>query len=308
MTQTSIFIASSLEGLSAARALTAHLSSSADVALWTEGAFNANTRPSESLLDLANRADFAVYVLCPDDFITTRRSKSEVRANIYFELGLLAGRLGQNRLFIVVLDPAKAQLPSDLAGILYFGVNTNASLDLSLAVAPAADAIRREVTRVKSRLPEAYPYYSCFISYSWSDKEFARRLYDDLSEVGISCWLDAKDLQIGGKIADQVERAIQSQDKVLLVLSRASIRSAWVRHEFRHALKLEAERHRTVLFPLSLDNSIFSNSAPTTLVPLRDRVICDFSEWETGSGYKKAFASLVRDLTIRSSVESGGAT
>lgn len=308
MTKPSIFIASSAEGLAAARALQTHLSHDAQVSVWNEGLFSPSRRPSESLLEAAERSDFAVYLLSPDDLSSSRRGKTEVRANIYFELGVLIGRLGHSRVFLVVLDPANTRLPSDLAGAFYFAVNWDSRLDLSLALAPAADAIRRELSRTRPVQAPSFPYFSCFISYSWADKAFVRRLYDDLTELGINCWMDAKDLKIGDKIGDQVERAIQSQDRVLLVLSRASINSPWLRYEYRHALKLEEERHRTVLFPLSLDETILSKNVPPSLARLRERLICDFTGWESGSAYKKAFSSLVRDLTISSSVESGGAT
>ena len=307
MTQPTIFIASSAEGLAAAKALQTQLSSDAKVAIWSEGVFSPGKRPSESLLEIAERADFAVYVLTPDDLSLSRRGKSDVSANVIFELGFLIGLMEHRRVFLVILDPANTRLPSDLAGILYFGVNWDSRLDLAIAVAPAADAIRRELNRVRPRQPEPFRYFSCFISYSWADKVFVRKLYDDLREVGISCWMDAKDIKIGDRITDHVERAIHSQDKVLLVLSHASIKSSWLRHEYRYALQLEKERHRTVLFPLSLDLSL-SEDIPSALAPLRERLICDFSGWESGSEYKQAFSSLVRDLTISSSVETGGTT
>ena len=308
MTKPSIFIASTAEGLTAARALQTHLSHDAMVTIWTEGVFSVAKPASESLLEIAEKADFAVYVLSPADLSSSRLGKTDVRANVYFELGVLIGRMGRSRVFLVVLDPGKTRLPSDLAGTVYFAVNCDSRLDLVIAVEPAAEAIRRELNRIRPRQPEPFPYFSCFISYSWTDKAFVSKLYDDLTEVGISCWMDAKDLQIGDKIADHVERAIQSQDRVLLVLSRASIKSPWLRYEYRHALKLEEERHRTVLFPLSLDESILSKGIPPSLAPLRERLICDFSGWESGSAYKRAFSSLVRDLTISSSVEFGGTT
>ena len=308
MNKPTIFIASSTEGLAAARALQAHLSHDAMVTIWSDSVSSVAKRASESLLEVANRADFAVYVLSPDDFSSSRRGKTDVLANVFFEFGFLIGRMGRSRVFLVVLDPGKTGMPSCFAETVYLTVNRDSQLDLETAVAPAAEAIRSELNRIRPRQPEPFPYFSCFISYSWTDKAFVSKLYDDLTDVGISCWMDAKDLKIGDKIVDHVERAIQSQDRVLLVLSRASIESPWLRYEYRHALKLEEERHRTVLFPLSLDASILSKRIPQTLAPLRERLICDFSGWESASTYKRAFSSLVRDLTISSSVESAEST
>ena len=84
--------------------------------------FSVAKRASEMLLEVAEKADFAVYVLSPDDLSSSRRGKTDVRANIYFELGVLIGRMGHSRVFLVVLDAGKTRLPSDLAGTLYFAV------------------------------------------------------------------------------------------------------------------------------------------------------------------------------------------
>jgi uncharacterized protein YjbI with pentapeptide repeats len=35
---------------------------------------------------------------------------------------------------------------------------------------------------------QAFQYYSCFISYSSKDQDFAERLYDDLQNKGVRCW------------------------------------------------------------------------------------------------------------------------
>ena len=42
-------------------------------------------------------------------------------------------------------------------------------------------------------------YYSCFISYSSKDQDFAQRLYNDLQGNNVRCWFDREDLKIGDK-------------------------------------------------------------------------------------------------------------
>jgi hypothetical protein len=44
----------------------------------------------------------------------------------------------------------------------------------------------------------AIQFYSCFISYSTKDQEFADRLYADLQNKGVRCWFAPDDVQ-GGK-------------------------------------------------------------------------------------------------------------
>jgi hypothetical protein len=61
-------------------------------------------------------------------------------------------------------------------------------------------------------------YYSCFISYSTKDQEFADRLYADLQAKGERYWFAPHDIQGGRKIHEQIDDAIRLHDKLLLIL------------------------------------------------------------------------------------------
>ena len=259
----------------------------------------------ESLTEVADRSDFAVFVFAGDDVTSLRGGVPASRSNAVFELGFLAGRLGTRNTCVVLEDPSKVVLPSDLAGMMSVSLPSMESSSLGSMVAPAAAVIQRQVADIRRREDRPVEYYSCFISYSWSDKDFAVRLHDDLQSVGVRCWLDAKELKIGDSLQDQIDRAIQVHDKVLLVLSQASVRSAWVRAEVRNALELERARKKTVLFPVRVDDAVLEASDVDELRPLRERYIGDFSAWQNHSHYQRAFSSLVRDLATSASAESG---
>jgi hypothetical protein len=64
-------------------------------------------------------------------------------------------------------------------------------------------------------LNEPIQFYSCFISYSHKNEDFAQRLYADLQNKGVRCWLAAEDMKIGEKIWDTLDTAIRIHDKVL---------------------------------------------------------------------------------------------
>ena len=85
------------------------------------------------------------------------------------------------------------------------------------------------ITYVKSLTVQAIEFYSCFVSYSRTDKSFARRLHDALQGRGIRCWLDEKQMLPGDDIYEQVDRGIRLWDKVLLCCSKDSLTSWWVR-------------------------------------------------------------------------------
>jgi hypothetical protein len=84
-------------------------------------------------------------------------------------------------------------------------------------------------------------YYSCFISYSSKDENFANRLYADLQNKGVRCWFAPEDMKIGDKIRPRIDEAIRIHDKLLLVLSKHSVESDWVEKEVETALEKERQ-------------------------------------------------------------------
>ncbi|HEX5106252.1 MAG TPA: toll/interleukin-1 receptor domain-containing protein, partial [Pirellulaceae bacterium] len=52
-------------------------------------------------------------------------------------------------------------------------------------------------------------FYSCFISYSTKDQDFADRLYADLQARGVRVWFAPHDIQGGRKIHEQIDEAIR---------------------------------------------------------------------------------------------------
>jgi TIR domain/Pentapeptide repeats (8 copies) len=103
-----------------------------------------------------------------------------------------------------------------------------------------------------SLLRRAIQYYSCFISCSSKDQQFADRLHADLQSNGVRCWFAPHDMPIGGKILDEVHAAIRLRDKVLLILSEHSIGSDWVENEVTRAFAEERQRKHIILFPVRL--------------------------------------------------------
>jgi uncharacterized protein YjbI with pentapeptide repeats len=143
---------------------------------------------------------------------------------------------------------------------------------------------------------DAIQFYSCFISYSAKDQVFAERLHADLQNKGVRCWFATHDLRIGAKIRDAIDEAIRLRDKLLVVLSRASLDSDWVEDEVTKAYAEEQSRKGVVLFPIRIDNTVMSTAEPWA-VKLRDqRNIGDFRQWKRPAGYQNSLERLLRDL------------
>jgi hypothetical protein len=143
---------------------------------------------------------------------------------------------------------------------------------------------------------EAIQFYSCFISYSANNQVFAKTLHADMQDRGVRCWFAPHDLPIGAKTWNAIDEAIRLKDKLLLILSKASIASDWVEDEVNKAYAEERSRKEVVLFPIRIDNTVMSTAEPWA-VKLRDqRNIGDFRQWRRPAEYQKSLERLLRDL------------
>jgi hypothetical protein len=61
------------------------------------------------------------------------------------------------------------------------------------------------------------------------------------------------------KILDAIDEAIRLRDKVLLILSEATLASDWVEGEVTRALDEERGRQRLLLFPIRLDDAVLAD-------------------------------------------------
>ncbi len=80
------------------------------------------------------------------------------------------------------------------------------------------------IVYMRSLVGKAIEFYSCFISYSSQDDDFAQRLHADLQQKGVRCWFAPEDLKIGDKFRTRIDESIRIYDKVMVVLSENSIR------------------------------------------------------------------------------------
>ena len=142
----------------------------------------------------------------------------------------------------------------------------------------------------------AFEYYSCFISYSSKNQDFAERLHADLQTKGVRCWFAPEEMKIGDKIRDRIDQSIRIHDKLLLILSEHSINSEWVEDEVEAAYEQERDRGKTVLFPIRLDPAVMDTDKAWASKLRRQRHIGDFTRWKDHNAYQKAFDRLMRDL------------
>lgn len=151
---------------------------------------------------------------------------------------------------------------------------------------------------------QAIQFYSCFISYSTRDEEFARRFYSRMRDEKLRVWFAPEEMKGGQKLYEQIERAIQLHDRLLLVLSESSMQSEWVMTEIQRARETEIKEGRRKLFPISIVEfdkikswrRFDADTGKDLAKEVREYFIPDFSNWKEHDAFEKAFDRLLRDL------------
>ena len=152
------------------------------------------------------------------------------------------------------------------------------------------------ITYMRSLVAHPIEYYTCFISYSSRDQDFADRLYTDLQSKGVRCWFAPEDMKTGDKIRQRIDESIRLYDKLLLVLSEHSIASSWVEFEVEAALAKEDEKHTLVLFPVRLDDAVMHCTTSWAVHLKRMRHITNFTGWKDHDAYQRGLKRLLSDL------------
>jgi len=162
------------------------------------------------------------------------------------------------------------------------------------------------ITQMRSLVgaEDGIQFHSCFISFSHADEEFARRLHGRMQQEHLRVWFSPEDMKAGRKLREEIESAIHVYDKLLVVLSEASMSSAWVKDEIRKARKAELKTGKRKLFPIRLMDlevirewDFFDSIANEHVAAeLCEYHIPDFSNWKDHDSFEHAFKRLLRDL------------
>jgi uncharacterized protein YjbI with pentapeptide repeats len=159
---------------------------------------------------------------------------------------------------------------------------------------------------------DGFLFHSCFISYSHKDEGFAKKLHARLRQEHVRVWFAPEDMKRGEKIHEQIDEAIGTFDKLLLVLSENSMESNWVKTEIYKARQREIKKNRRILFPIRLvDFDAIRNwkyedadTGRDLAREIREYFIPDFSRWDQSDDFENAFAGLLRDLKAEATAEA----
>ena len=93
-----------------------------------------------------------------------------------------------------------------------------------------------------------------FLCHSSKDKEFVERIALQLKEARLDVWYDNWEILIGDSIIEKIQDGIERSDFLVIVLSKSSVRSKWVRKEIGAGLDKEIKRKGAFVLPLLLEN------------------------------------------------------
>ena len=92
-----------------------------------------------------------------------------------------------------------------------------------------------------------------FISHSSQDKGYANLLYADLKDAGCIPWLDQWDILGGQSIPTEIEKGIDNSDFLLILLSKNSVTSSWVRAEWESSIWDENQDKQVRVIPILIE-------------------------------------------------------
>jgi uncharacterized protein YjbI with pentapeptide repeats len=230
-------------------------------------------------------------------------SRASLMRTLFRRTILAHAQLSRARMGDVVIADVDLSEAIGLDGVIHrspstIGIDTiyRSQGKISDAFLRGAGVPENLIAYMRSLAGAAFDFYACFISYAADDHDFALRLHADLQAREVRCWHAPEDARTSERFRSNVEESIRIHEKLLLVLSRNSVRSAWVAKEVEAALERERREKRKVLFPVRLDDEVMETDEALAAEIRRTRQIADMSGWKDHDAYAIAFERLLRDL------------
>ena len=108
-----------------------------------------------------------------------------------------------------------------------------------------------------SKITTKVEYQRVFISFSFKDIKFAKRLHKELSSKGVISFFWMKDAPPGEALEDIMTTNIKTNEKILFIASETSLKSQSCQFELSQGRKKQEETWEYVLFPIHIDNFLF---------------------------------------------------
>jgi len=133
---------------------------------------------------------------------------------------------------------------------------------------------------------------SVVISYAHEDAQLAHALADALKARGCRVWIDIDEIRIGDDLVSRIAEAINSVDYLLAIISKASVKSPWCKHELSIAVAEALKTGRVKVLPIRLGDvelppvlrgTYSPRLDPTSVDKMAEKVLADMEGHRGGS-------------------------
>src|SRR3954452_12313910 len=97
------------------------------------------------------------------------------------------------------------------------------------------------------------PKSRAFISYATADKVFVQWLADSLAALNVRLWVDYAEIRVGDSIVERINEGLGRADTLVVVLSRASVQSRWVKQELNSAFFQSVSTKQLRILPVLME-------------------------------------------------------
>lgn len=94
---------------------------------------------------------------------------------------------------------------------------------------------------------------NAFVSYSHTDAEKCYRITEALREWGLDVWIDHRGSPEGSIFIEEIQKALESRNALIVMLSPSSVNSFWVNLEINTFLTILAKDRSRILIPVILE-------------------------------------------------------
>jgi hypothetical protein len=143
-----------------------------------------------------------------------------------------------------------------------------------------------------STMPDASRNERVFISYASGDRSRVLPIIEDLRALGTSSWLDIREIRAGDRLTDTLFANIDKCSSIVVMVSRSSAGSDWMKREVEYALGLEERGSNLRIIPCRIE-------ASEPFTELRGHVFADFTV-SHASGMRELLAGIFRDREVLS--------
>lgn len=115
-----------------------------------------------------------------------------------------------------------------------------------------------------------------FISYSHENQDKVEKIAAHLVKDRANIWIDEWELNVGDSILNKIQEAIETSAALLIVLSKASVKSEWCKKELTAGLMRELSEKEVIVLPVLIEDCEIP-------LFLKDKKYADFrTDFDTG--------------------------